>query len=363
MTEDIKNIWSSGLDPASFSGEVNLSQRTNTSRRLLRQNVLPYLATYTLFKSAKRPKIYNPYFTRTKRKDIQSDLIFMNNPASMIKQNKGHKYVLIVQDVFSRKIWTQALKDKKAKTVKNHLESILSQMSPFDNSARFIIDRGTEYLNDAVKNMLNSYGLTVSHPSDGHASHVERANLSLQRLLYQQMTQKGGPRKWLEYLPHATNIMNSRKHRIIKMSPNEAEYEENRSLVNEAMSLYRTKAIGNAKKKKKKKKSFQIGDTVRLQADKGVFKRGYLPTFTEEIFKISKILDHLPITMYSVEEWDGTPIHGNFYPEELTLVKGDVFKIEKIIRSGKHNGVPSRLVKWQGFDSKYNEWVPESNFV
>ena len=80
-------------------------------------------------------------------------------------------------------------------------------------------------------------------------------------------------------------------------------------------------------------------------------------------FKISKILDHLPITTYSVEEWDGTPIHGNVYPEELTLVKGDVFKIEKIIRSGKRNGVPSRLVKWQGFDSKYNEWVPESNFV
>lgn len=360
---DIKQIWSSGLDPASFSGEINLSNRTGASRGLLRKSVLPYLSTYTLFRSAKRPKVYNPYFTRVLRKDIQSDLVFMNNPASMVKQNNGYKYVLIVQDIFSRKIWTRALKDKTAKTVEKELDSILNEMAPFHSNARFIIDRGTEYLNNSVERLLNNHGITVSHPSDGHASHVERANLSLQRLLYQKMTEVGGARKWTEHLPQATDIMNSRKHRIIKMSPNEAENVENHDLVNEAMSLYRVKATGNSKKRKKKKKKFNIGDMVRLQADKGVFKRGYLPTFTEEIFKISAVLDHLPITMYSIVEWDGTEIHGNFYPEELTLVKGDVFKIEKVIRRGKPNGVPSRYVKWEGFASKYNSWVPETDFV
>ena len=363
MAEDLQQIWSNGLNPASFSGELGLARATRANRGFLRKKVFPYLNTYTLFKSAKKPKTYNPYFTRVLRKDIQSDLIFMNNPPIMVKHNKGYKYILIVQDVFSRKIWTRALKDKTGKTIENQLNDILTEMAPFHENARFIIDRGTEYLNTAVKNILNNHGVAISHPSDGHASHVERANLSLQRLLYQKMTEVGGTRKWLEFLPQATNIINTRKHRIIKMTPNEAENIDNHNRVNEAMSLYRLKAVNNSKKREKKKKKFKIGDMVRLQADKGVFKRGYLPTFTKEIFKISEILDHLPVTMYSVKEWDGTPIHGNFYPEELTLVKGDVFKIEKIIRRGKPNGVPSRLVKWEGFASKYNQWVPETDFV
>ena len=72
------------------------------------------------------------------------------------------------------------------------LMGILTEMSPFDSKARFIIDRGTEYLNREVRRTLNNFGLTISHPSDGHASHVERANLSLQRLLYQRMRDKEG---------------------------------------------------------------------------------------------------------------------------------------------------------------------------
>ena len=107
---------------------------------------------------------------------------------------------------------------------------------------------------------------------------------------------------------------------------------------------------------------------VRLQADDGKFQRGYLPNFTEEIFKVSGVRDKLPIIMYdctwllaTCRQWDGTPIHGHFYPEELSLVKGDVFKIEKIIRRQVRQGVPSSYVKWEGFPAKYNSWVPTAD--
>ena len=88
---------------------------------------------------------------------------------------------------------------------------------------------------------------------------------------------------------------------------------------------------------------------------------GIFTTFTEKLFKVSGVRDKLPITMYAVEEWDGTPIHGHFYPEELSLVKGDVFKIEKIIRRQVRQGVPSSYVKWEGFPAKYNSWVPTAD--
>jgi hypothetical protein len=279
----------------------------------------------------------------------------------MVDQNLGYRYVLIVQDIFSRKIWAEPVKDKRGVTVRDSLRRILDDMRPFSEDARLVIDRGTEYLNREVRRLIRSYGLDITHPSDGHASHVERANLSLQRLLYQKMYERGGARLWVDYLPQAVKIMNKRYHRIIRMSPNQAENPNNTNDVLDAMSLYQADAIykemlPNSEKKRSK---FAVGDVVRIQREKSVFNRGYQPTFTEEVFKVSKVLDHLPITMYKLTEWDEqTEIHGNFYPQELTLVRGDIFKVDRILRRGLRNGVPSALVRWEGFSSRYDSWVP-----
>ena len=78
--------------------------------------------------------------------------------------------------------------------------SIYNELAPFHKNARLVIDRGTEYLNNAVLEMLAALGVQVTHPSDGHASHVDRANLSLQRILYQYMDHtEGGTRKWIDF--------------------------------------------------------------------------------------------------------------------------------------------------------------------
>lgn len=354
--EALQRLWREGQNSASFSGENYFKRNTGATRAILRQQVFPHLITYQKFRVAKRPKVYNPYFVRTRRKVLQSDIIFMDQPQSMSRVNKGHKYILIVQDIFTRKIWAQALQTKSGKEVGGKLKAILEEMTPFHKDARLVIDRGTEYLNTGVKNMLKDLKISITHPSDGHASHVERANLSLQRILFQKMTEQGS-RKWLEFLPKAVSIMNERHHRIIKMSAEEAEEEENRDKVNEAMALYRQKAFDKQVKVKGKVK-FSVGDMVRIQRGKRIFNRGYQPTFSSEVFKITEVLKHLPVVMYKISEWDGSKIEGNFYPEELTLVKGDVFKVEKIIRRAIRGGVPSALVKWEGFDKKYNSWVP-----
>jgi len=37
-----------------------------------------------------------------------------------------------------------------------------------------------------------------------------------------------------------------------------------------------------------------------------------------------------------------------------------VFRIEKVIRKKKINGIEHGLVKWLGYDKKFNEWKPMS---
>jgi len=359
---DFDLLWGNPNKPSAFSGQsIFLHHNPEFTKKQIVEDELPKIPTYQKFRTAKAPQVKNPYFVRHLRKVFQSDLIFMRNPPELVKDNDGFQYILIVQDIFSRKVWAAALKNKSAEAMKPVLENIFSRLEPLHDEARLVIDRGTEYINNAILRMLRRFGVTVTHPSTGHASHVERANLSLQRLLFQRMdfeSVRGSPRRWVGFLPGAVKTMNSRYHRIIKMSPNNAELPGNIDKVNEAMSIYRQKAHEKEMlKHKKKQPKHKVGDRVRVQKESRVFGRGYERTFTTEIFKITKVLDHLPITMYTIADKDNKEIQGNFYPQELSLVKGDVFKIEKVLKFRTVNGVRQMLVKWQGYPASQNSWV------
>ena len=378
--EDIDNEalgedWSDENKPQAFSGVSIFSKSSNLPQNLVKNKILPSIPTYQKYRTAKKPRIYNPYFVRTKRKVFQSDLLFMRNPTAidknismnrMIKDNNGFQYILIVQDVFSRKIWATPLKRKDKETVIEALKNIFNQLQPFHKDARLIVDRGSEYLNNNVRNYMNRIGVSISHSSTGHAAHVERANLSLQRLLYTNIAHENNQKaQWIRFLEKAVRIMNNRYHRIIKMSPNEAEMDINKNKVNEAMAIYRHKAIIKEQTKsfKKKQSRFQVGDHVRLYKYRTLFSRGYSRNFTTEVYEIKTILGHLPITMYMLQDLDGEEIDGNFYPEELSLVTGNVFKVERIIRRALINGRRMIFVKWEGYPDSYNSWVGAENYT
>jgi len=355
--------------PGAFSGadiyKKHLPLNEQRSKRDILDKILPAIPTYQKYRVAKRPRIKNPYFARQIRKVFQSDIIFMRNPAEIIGKNKGYQYILIIQDIFSRKLWAAPLKFKSANDVLPVLSKIINQLKPLHKNARLVIDRGTEYLNRKVSDYLNSQGIKITHPSDGHASHIERANLSLQRLLYQHMEDTATPLQWLPHLGKAMKILNNRHHRIIKMTPNQAELAENAYKVNSAMTLYRHKAHRKelTKYNTKTKPKLNINDHVRIQKDKNKFTRGYDRNYTTNIFYITEILDHLPITMYKLSDFDNNVIKGNFYSEELSKIVGDVFKVEKIIKKAVIDGVRKLFVKWEGYPTSLNSWVNAADYV
>ena len=98
---------------------------------------------------------------------------------------------------------------------------------------------------------------------------------------------------------------------------------------------------------------FKAGDTVRVSKYKSIFAKGYEANFTEEIFRVSKVLRRDP-TVYEIEDHEREPIIGKFYEQELSLInkKDDTYKIQKVRQ--KKNGMA--LVKWLGYDSQ--SWVP-----
>ena len=66
---------------------------------------------------------------------------------------------------------------------------------------------------------------------------------------------------------------------------------------------------------------------------------------------------------FTVEDLEGEPVIGKFYEEELSGVdkKDDVYRVEKVLKSKKVRGKKMVLIKWLGYDSKHNSWIPESD--
>ena len=151
---------------------------------------------------------------------------------------------------------------------------------------------------------------------------------------------------------------NNRKHRMTGYSPNEAEINEDTHLpIRLKMSKYYDKI-------KSRPVKFKIGDQVRVAKQKGKFSRGYNETSNQEIFRIYKIDTRKKIPMYVLETFDGKEVvNGSFYDNELTKVTGDIYRIEKIIKTKKINGKTQHYVKWKGFNDTYNSWIDAENIV
>ena len=79
----------------------------------------------------------------------------------------------------------------------------------------------------------------------------------------------------------------------------------------------------------------------------------------EEIFKIDSVKTSLPIPMYTLKSLDDSEVlKGRFYQNEITAVRNqDKFFIESILDTKGKNS----YVKWRGYPSRFNKWIPTSN--
>ena len=91
---------------------------------------------------------------------------------------------------------------------------------------------------------------------------------------------------------------------------------------------------------------------------KRMFKKGYLPNWTEELFTIVGCIETRP-PVYLVKDDHGEILEGTFYAEELQKVikTDDVSKIEIILKKRKKGRRVQYLVKWLGYPESFNRWI------
>ena len=101
--------------------------------------------------------------------------------------------------------------------------------------------------------------------------------------------------------------------------------------------------IDSSKKINDKDSKFRIGNIVRISKYKNIFAKGYTPSWSEEVFMISKIKNTVLWT-YVINDLNGEEVVGTFYEKELQKANQKDFRIEKVI----NKKADKLYVKWKG---------------
>ena len=281
--------------------------------------------------------------------DIWSaDLVDMS---AFSKKNRGYKYMLNVIDVFSRYAWIKPLKDKSAKTVLSAFEEIMLDEKAIPS--KLWVDQGSEFYNKDFLQFLKKNGIKIySTFSEHKASVIERFNKTIKSMMYRDIFTSRQTRNWIDDIDDLLEVYNMRKHTSLDMTPFQAYNLDEK----EQKKLW-TKQVSKPYKGKQKKPKFKVGDSVRISRVKGTFEKGYEENWSKEVFKISSVSKTYPF-IYKIEDYNKEPIKGGFYENELQKTAlEDFFLVEKILDTKTVKGKKKALVKWVGYDDKFNSWI------
>lgn len=360
----LKSVYFDVKHAGSFTSPEKLYQivknegKYDISRNKIKQ-WLKEQDVYTLHKDLKRR------FTRrqiiTSGVDVQwgMDLANVSNTS---KFNDDVTNLLMVIDVFSKYLFVQPLKSKRATDVLAAFDRILQ-----DGRVPQIVysDKGGEMNNRLFKSYLGKRNITyfTTQNENTKVSPVERVIRTFRNKMHKFFRFERSYR-YLEHLQELTDSYNSTPHSSLPrhMSPADVS-KENEALVWDFMyNKPRDKEVSTLNKQRQFK--YNIGDLVRLAHNKYTFQKDYEEKWSSEIFKISERLIRQGIAVYRVTDFSNELITGTFYSQELQHVRKNadaLWFVEKVIRKRKRKGVEEYLVKYEGWPDKFNSWVKKND--
>ena len=131
QSEALDYIKANYTNPTSKICYSSLSGLLKIFPILTKENIQSTLSEYeswSLMKSSRAPRKYNPFLSQHVRDVWQLDTIHLHE---FSKQNAGIRYVFCAIDVFSKMLWARPLFSCTGKDSKNALSSILNSVEIF----------------------------------------------------------------------------------------------------------------------------------------------------------------------------------------------------------------------------------------
>ena len=155
---------------------------------------------------------------------------------ALSRHNKGYKYILVVTDVLSKKVWYHPLKSKRPAEVVVGFKKLFKEAKP----KLLFTDFGTEFYNATVKALLDRHGIKLYSTYSGvKASQAERAIRTLKENLTKVFYYRGS-KKYIDVLQQLAQKYNSTRHSSTKIAPNDVNKENEQVVFNRLFGNQKT---------------------------------------------------------------------------------------------------------------------------
>ena len=337
-----KNIKSVG----SFGGVKEFAKHNNLTLKEAREE-LEKEESYTLFRPTRnkfeRRQILGNYINNLHVLDLAEVGFHPFYP----QFNNGVRFLMVIVDTLSRRCFIRGLKNKTSKETSMALDDIYQH--PENRCDLLLTDEGGEFLG-ACKKIYEKYNINHYHTQQNEikGSQSERKILDIKRMIVRYLYATN-THKYIDILPLIEQNLNSRENRIIKMSANDVN-NDNESIVY-SRSLH----------KKKENTKFKIGDNVRIVSSKYFGQKEHKGKWSMEIYIIYKIDKNGSVPCFYLKDKDHEKLVGKFYEKEIQKVqKPDLFEIEEILKEKTIRKKKFYLVKFRGYKTK-PELIEEKN--
>lgn len=243
----------------------------NSSVKL--KHVQEFISNQAVHQIHQRKRIPDQEFNQIRAPGLgqfQLDLLDLSNYA---RHNKGYRYLLVVEDIYSKYSFVRPLKTKGSTAVLEAMKSIEKDI--LKNKVilwSFVMDKGTEFNNTAWNNHFSASAGTSPTQSGRSASSVkmyrkdptihtttglvERRNGFIRELLQKYFTSYN-TLKWVDVIQRINENINTTKNRITKHSPQEiwTRKQSNDEIARPAPTQY------------------EVGQRVRLLINHNIFNK------------------------------------------------------------------------------------------
>ena len=202
----------------------------------------------------------------------------------------GEKYILVVQDVFSRFIWTEATVDKRPPTVANAFEKILERAGSVP--ASLTSDLGSEFSNQFRK-LLETKGIDPRQKDKDDINAIATIDTAigdLKKALVRD-TRKAGTNDWASRLQKVTKGQNALPNEgdyLDGIAPNQvADDDEIRAKLREKNAEYRQ--LNTERSDKRASKLQQAGQFRKMTSRGGIHTRGFKPRYEGTLRRVEEV--------------------------------------------------------------------------
>jgi len=354
LEKKLHSIYYNPQHPAAFATAAKLGKAAGVSKEVA-ENWLIGQDAYTLHQVARTKFRRKRYVVHGMNVLWQADLCDMQNEAA---ENDNYRYILNCIDVFSKKLYSYALKDKTAQSIVEAFDKMFKEQKPqflsTDLGAEFLNRRFQKFLKDNKVKFFKSTG-------DKKGAIVERVNRSLKNRMYKLFTSRGS-RRYVDVLDKLADAYNNTVHSATGRTPNSITHANSREVWNYMyMGLGRYPSL---KFTDTRKPRVAIADRVRIQKYRHqFFKPSASFSWNNEVFSVAKVVRSDPIA-YHIKDDNDEIISGAFMREEIQRVnkpKDGTYMIDKILQTRGKGVSKQLLVSWLGYPAEFNSWIRQED--